>query len=440
MAIIRNYLNEDEENLNPTTNTQSSVVGSGAGNPNDSKAEGTSWTNLQQYLKANEGEGDDIANSALKSTQDRIDSVGSDILNWQTKAKESVDKSVRKDDWSSKIKNADVNGVKNIDSNAFNEWKNLSNYWGANDASGVEGYSDVYKKVGDVKDVIPQTDEWYSQKVLLKKANDGKRYTDGMNMLDLFVARADEDGKKAFSDFQVKNKDFGSKFDSSIKDVNSYIGAKNTQGQKSYDDVMSAIAQKNNEIRGGISGRNSAETDRAFNLAKDKIDATLTQNGINPSDIMNYNDFIEAPEMRDTDLLTQAEIDALNSLAGLEGKSGNLRKSNYAYNINWDKVNAMKPNIAVQENATVATPGRSKSEFGKAIEGGDSTGNPGQDPIGYLESLMGGAVNRATTIPIAVPQQPNPGNQGQTVVNQVGGGAENIKNTVLGKKKIKFGK
>lgn len=76
---MANQLNplDDEENKQVTT-AQSGVVGGGTSDAGGAAA-GSGWTNLNQYLDANKGAGEQIANAAVQDTGNQFASDKSSI-------------------------------------------------------------------------------------------------------------------------------------------------------------------------------------------------------------------------------------------------------------------------------------------------------------------------------------------------------------------------
>lgn len=301
---------------------ESGIVGGGAAPTSQGTGGNTSaWTNLQTYLEANEGQGAGIANAITQKTQANIDAVGKNVQDWEGEAKKRVDEKTRNDDYSSQIKKDPTE----VNQSAFSAWKNLGNYWGAQDATGDSGYAEVYGKAKNAADDIKGANDYYGQNVLAKKsftgdqAGQSRNYTDGMGYLDTFIARADQSGKDAFSNFKDKNTGFDQKIDSAKNNLNSYIQGAGSRGQAAYDSAMNAISGKQKEIHGAADQRFRGASD--LNVGKqmnfDLYDQVYPDVGIQQrAEAGNHVDLNKNFDV--SDVYSQADVDALNSLAGLD--------------------------------------------------------------------------------------------------------------------------
>jgi hypothetical protein len=314
MAFMRNPLDE-EENKKQQTSLQGGVIGAGAPvGPNDSAAKTTGWTSLQKYLEANKGAGGKMADESLAGTQAEVGNTQNAINSWADAASKRANDSTLKDEWSSKIKTGSVDDIAKIDQNAFDAWKNLGNYWGAQDATADSGYDDVFKASQATQDKIKNANTWQGQQQLMKDTY-GKsgRYTSGMGTLDTFVARGDAQDK--FDAFKNSNANFGDNLKNATTNLNT---AKNT-GAANYKNVMDAIAARIQSIQADQSARADAANQEANRLADEAYNSRPHVPGVSYDAITmpkNARGFVT--HTTGADMATQAEIDALNALGGLD--------------------------------------------------------------------------------------------------------------------------
>lgn len=326
MAFIKgpgSWKGEDEEEGSGVIGGGSSVGGMGAAG-----GQGTgSWTNLQQYLKANEGGGERIANSITKSTQDDVDAVGQQRVEFEQKAKKQVDDKTKKDQFSSQI----LADPTKVNKDEYSSWKNLSNYWGANDATGSDGYGQVKGKVDSIQNNINTANDYYGQNVLANNAfgKGPNQYSQGMGYLDTFFARSDQSGKDAFKNFQDRNAGFSKDWNDTSSRVNDYIGGAAGRGQAAYDSTMGAIGQKRNTIKSAAQQRADSNSDKSKAYEHLRSSGPSTGWDVNNESLDKY--VYRNSDFDGNDVLSDPEIEALNALAGFDGSDAVTRGSDNPY-------------------------------------------------------------------------------------------------------------
>ena len=348
MATKKDFLDEQDPN-NQSTSLEASAAGggpTGAGGV-QAKPQGSGWTNLQTYLDANAGQGGQLANAVTKTTQDRVNTADSNAKLWEDAAKTRVDQNTRKegvdgqDAWSNVIRNGSADKVAGIDQNAFNGWKQLSNYWGDKTAEADKGYGDVYGQTQQAKQDIQGAQSYDGQKVLADKAfNQNGRYTRGMGTLDTFLMRGDQAGQQALQGFQDRNKDFGSNLTKATGNVNAYIGGADQRGQQAYNNVLQAIADRRNSIQTDAQGRLPTLVDQANTAATQQVLDRYKGTGFKPSTGVPVS---RAEDVNWTDALGDPDLAALNTLAGIDDDQNTnalSRANRPLVNIDWRRVDA----------------------------------------------------------------------------------------------------
>lgn len=326
MAYVRNPL-EDEENNSQVVSLESGVVGGANASPAPgTTARGTNWTNLQQYLETNKGAGTEIANAALGETNKALNQSKAAIDDWATnKAGKQIADNTQKDVWSDKIKGkSSAELVQTFkDPTAFNAWKNLGNYWSdKKEASDLDGYSEARNANQTALDKINNANTWEGQQQSITDnyKKEAPRYTQGMGVLDTFVARGD--AKDKFDEFKAKNANFGDKFASSIGAVNSRIAEAKQQGQQAQKSVMDALAERikgieNDAIKRGESEQVTKQAEAISGVQSEA--AKQTRRGLGAMTAQNAAQFVkQGGKVNPADFYSEADVEALNQLAGID--------------------------------------------------------------------------------------------------------------------------
>lgn len=354
MASVNKPL-DDEDLINQTTTAQSGIVGNGAAaqDPNTSQAQGSSWTNLQDYLSANKGQGEAIADTTLKNTNDEIAASKKATEDWSTDAKARADANTKQDKYGAQIKNGSAEDVAKLAGDKdYSAWKSLSNYWGATSAGEDSGYADTYNKAQKANDKVNQANTWEGQQVMAKDTF-GKNgtYTDGMGLLDTFVARQDAPNK--FASFQADNKDFAKGIENVQKGFDTYVqgtkgvdgkytGGAYDRGAANYASTMNAIKGKQSDFDKAATDRAGADMDRQFLAAQSQIEAQYKAAGLEaPKSVLGY---VNPDSTYNNKRYTDPEIAALNALADMDddmATTNNYKNvgGNNAYTVDQTMVN-----------------------------------------------------------------------------------------------------
>lgn len=313
--------NDDQNNPNKSTSLESGVIG-GTETPNDnggSAAKGTSWTNLQTYLDTNKGAGNAIADAQLAGINSEIGATNTAVDDWANKANQNVNKGIKQDTWSSKVKGQSSDQISQNfggqQAQAFDAWKKLETYTGPQSAESDEGYQDAYNKSQATKGKIDSANTYEGQQQLSKDAfgKDNNRYSTGMGALDTFVGRADAGNK--YDSFKANNANFGDKITNQVGNVNNSIAQGKAQGVANQKGVMDAISQRLGELQGGVDANKIQTAD--VDKQKGYLRGIVAPSGQKLSD-EQINGMVSAGNYDPSDLYSDADLSAINTLAGID--------------------------------------------------------------------------------------------------------------------------
>jgi hypothetical protein len=316
-----NQEDEDEESGGKGTTVQSGVLGGNQGSGGvaapGTQARGTQWTNLQQYLDTNKGAGNAIARDTLEGTNQEIGNTKGLIGDWAKQAGQRVTDSTLKDEWSDKIKTSSVDDLSKLDKDKFSQWKQLGTYWGNSDAEADTGYGAAKGASDQTWGKIENANTWQGQQGLAKDTyGKGGRYSSGMGVLDAFVARGDAQDK--FDEFKSGNSNFQDNLTAAKTGVNTAIGQAKDTGKANYKSVMDSIAGRIQGIQGEQDARATAANEEADRLSAEAYQRALTDPSVAYDAIKMPKAGSFVTHTTSSDMATQAEIDALNSLGGFD--------------------------------------------------------------------------------------------------------------------------
>lgn len=318
MAIIKDFNEEDQKQ---TLSGESGALGTGAatgssapGTPTGG-AQGSGWTNLQSYLGANQGQAGGLANQIGEQANKQVDTFKS------TKADSAVadiNKAGRSDEASTIV--GDV--AKSADkAKSF-----LSSGYGG---PSVDTYTaGVRNAASQVKDQLGQiTDQGYQKSTLQKLNNRATQpYSSGFAALDSFLVSADPNAKAQLKLTQGRAQEVDDT-------VNQYTGQVQSADKAARDAFASnqqrirdaAKGQYSNILSGAggrVGGQAAQQQQSLMGQAKgivggqqDEFFSGMSDEEIAPFIKQNQN-------FGTTDVLTNDELIALNSLAGIDSTLG----------------------------------------------------------------------------------------------------------------------
>lgn len=253
-----NNQDEDEELqqgaetiVSPQSGTvQSSPVNSSPGGTAAKPVKrGSGWTNLQDYVRANQGQDARMAGDVESRVSSERSSADQAATQFNTAARGSIDQNTVQDT-TSKSLSSDPTQVSAAD---FTKQYNAS-YEGPNSASDVEGFGDVANQVNQFQQKTNQAGDFYGRQNLLSdlygnKDGQSVKYTRGEKNLDSFLLGAGDAGKKSMEDIVNANKNYQQDFNKNYRDaIDSYAG----QAKAKTDQTRNAVQSAYSSALGGL--------------------------------------------------------------------------------------------------------------------------------------------------------------------------------------------
>lgn len=349
MALIDTYEDEEENEITtqgelPAAAPQGSELQKGV-----TPKKGSGWTNLENYISANEA-------GSEKMGQDVVKSIDQNIKSAQSKLGEQVTKtagSAVKDTGLIENLKKDPSAVSRED---FEKQYNAS--WNApSSAQEFDEFGDVQSRVNKTSEAAKQADDFSGRKELLKTAYDEPKYSSGEQRLDSFILGGTNKGQENIKAIREKAYTAKTDWEEILGNFNTQLGdAKDLTNQtaantrSAYD---TAVADWDNKIKEKQSDadlmarKNEAKyLDLLSNLTSGNTDA-YKQAGIDSNvgsylDSLGYNvgnvlergsnkalgDLV-APEMKDdySALLGLRDLDSSYDL-NTTGASGDAFRTN----------------------------------------------------------------------------------------------------------------
>jgi hypothetical protein len=307
MAFQRNPL--DEEKQGQVTSTQSGVTGGGA-NTSGGAAAGSGWTNLNQYLDANQGAGEQLANAAVQDTGNQFASDKSSITDWSKGLQSGLESQKQSDvakagEYQNQAGSAGSNFGQAAQQQSFDAWKKASeNKPGQFEDQG--GYQGAYGAQSRIND---------NQKLIKDPMNQGKivsdtfrkdrpTYSSGMGKLDTFLATAD--GGNALNS---KLQGLAGQYQGD------YLGdSKNAYGA-GVQDLQKTMGKNREDVMGAISNQYKNLKSQAVGGVNQLNDQQLTRwdgGTVGNARDASYADVLDPQKLADLQALTQLSGEAFD--------------------------------------------------------------------------------------------------------------------------------
>lgn len=260
MAYIRDPLKQDEgQQGGGVIGTDGSAI---AGDQASPARPVSNWTNLENYVKGNQGAGSQIADKMLEQGNADVNAAevaGSDFAKNATK---QVDDNTKQDKgYANLFQNGDLSNVSDQQKSDYSAWKSQANYGGPTDAVGANGYNDALSATQKAKDSAARSYTQDSQFGLAKDSlgKGNQNYNSGMSMLDTVLARQAGGGQK-LDDFNSKNSadNIQGKLKTATDSVNTHIGGAAGRGQVYQDAANTALQSRLSGLDQTLSGREAA--------------------------------------------------------------------------------------------------------------------------------------------------------------------------------------
>jgi hypothetical protein len=336
MAIIKDFNEEQQgQQLSGDSGTLSASTGSassGSATPT-ATSQGSGWTNLQSYLGANQGQAGGLANQISQNANEKVDTFNKTDTSKSVAEINKGSQSALAGDYAKDVaKNADK--VKGF----------LSSGYGGPDANVYT--AGIRNSANQVKDELGQLTNQNYQKATLQRLNNKptQAYSSGFGALDSFLVGADPNARAKLTMTQGR----ASEVDNTLNRAQGEINTADTQARQSFDAnknmLRDAARSQYNTLLSGAGTRAEAERASAAERARNEAISNLTGRKTVDKNIANVtydkvDPFIRAnSQFGATDVLTQDELAALNSLSGIDPSLGlsNVKKTdNTAASIDW---------------------------------------------------------------------------------------------------------
>jgi hypothetical protein len=369
MAFIKDFNEEDKQAGQQLSGSSGSVssapTGGGSGPAQPTGNAGSGWTNLQTYLGANQGQAGGLADQIGQDANKKVDEFK------DTKADSTVadiNKQSRTDEaqgyTGDVAKNADQ--VKNF----------LSSGWGGKDTNTyTEG---VRNQANQVKGTLGQLNNQGYQKATLQRLNNTptQAYSSGFGALDSFLVNADPNARAKLTMTQGR----GQEVDQTLNNFTDQVSNAVAGSKKQFDDnkqlLRGATSAQYNNLMGGAQGRvgsvleNQGEDARA--RAGGIVNSRTAGNPLLSGVSVDVNPFVKQNTgFGVSDVATDAEIEALNRLAGIDsnlGLSGLQRTNNQAFSIDESGLQGWLGNKETEAKAAIDAENKRKADEAAARE------------------------------------------------------------------------
>lgn len=432
MAYQQDY-SEDENNQNgqgttigPSSTSNPGAPGSAAGAsgaPNQQPAaKGSGFTNLDQYVGANQDQSKQMATGLTSGIQGQINQNNTDAQAFGNQISQTAKNNTVTD-------NGVISGLQNnasqfSDKNWIDQYnKQTAGYQGPKDVYSSQPYQDLSTRFSNADQQVKGLSTPGGLQSTLKdtygKSNPG--YTQGQNLLDTFLTQSGPGGQ-TLSDFQnsYNGNNALTGWNNQVNDLNSQLG----QAQQTSQATQQATQNAYGSALGGYqdlfakeqqqAGKQSADAGKAAEQERGNLSGysqpSLTDIGVSAPESAwlkqnNYNlgSLVQNPSAQYGlgDIATQGQQSGYQALLGLSPgmqSQYNFSPSNQgsqAYSIDQNALNSihnsynqyldsLKPASSIQSVATpsVPTPGpQQASGFGSVTQLPGFSGQLGQAPV-----------------------------------------------------------
>jgi hypothetical protein len=316
---MANQLNplDDEENKQVTT-AQSGVVGGGTSDAGGAAA-GSGWTNLNQYLDANKGAGEQIANAAVQDTGNQFASDKSSINDWSKGLQDNIAGQKQADtaqaqQYSGQAANAGSNFGQAAQQQSFDAWKKASeNKPGQFEDQG--GYQGAYGAQSRIKDNMNLIKDPNNQSKIIADAfrKNNPTYSSGMGKLDTFLATAD-----GGNSLNQKLSGLAGQYSGD------YLGdSKNAYGA-GVTDLTNTMGKNREDVMGAISNQ--------YKTLKGQADTGVAQMNRGQNTNWAGKTIASANDASYADVLDPNKLADLEALSALSGQSFDANQKNKTFN------------------------------------------------------------------------------------------------------------
>jgi len=195
--------------------------GSSQSGEGDNTASSTGWTNLQNYISANQGQAGKMAETVTGKIGETAQGAiqGKEALS--TNVRSDVDKGTVKDQ--GVIAGLEKDPTK-VSKEAYQSQKNAS-YGGPTDLSSYNEYAQVQKNIGQLGQQLANTESEGGRRALLKDTYARPDYGYGMQALDSYIINASPESQQQIAATKGQYGGLASDWDKTQQDLTGYIGS-----------------------------------------------------------------------------------------------------------------------------------------------------------------------------------------------------------------------
>jgi len=246
--------------------SSASTPSGGSGNGPQNQPKGTSsgsWTNLSNYITANQGNDSEMGNKVKSDIDTQADSATQAGQVYGETANSRIDSGTVRDNGTiDKIKTSPTAITGSADERAKFDTSWNAYYNGPNQANEVEGYQQTGQLYGAVEDSASNAQTYDGRKGLLKSSYARPSYSSGEQSLDSFIMGGGSGGRQAINDIQSNYSNFNNGWGDLVNSVQGNIQAGVDTTNKTREDTRSAVGQ-------GVESYNKTFDDREVLLKEE---------------------------------------------------------------------------------------------------------------------------------------------------------------------------
>lgn len=289
MAYVDENLDEDEGQGGQGSGEVVTSTGTGGTVPSggnqgssqsaqgDDTASSTGWTNLQNYITANQGQAGRMAETVTGKIGETAEAATQGKETLSTNVRSDVDKGTVRDQ--GVISGLESDPTK-VSKEAYQTQRDAS-YGGPTDLSSYNEYAEVQKNIGQLSQQLANTESEGGRRALLKETYDRPDYGYGMQAIDSYIINASPESQQQIAATKDQYGGLASDWDKTQQDLTGYIGQGRATTEKTAADTKAAWER----LFGGASEQVGAAKTQAdqVNTARDARFQSLT-NRLSSSD------------------------------------------------------------------------------------------------------------------------------------------------------------
>lgn len=337
-------------------------VGSGGPAPQTSAPHGSgSFVNLQNYLTANQGQSQAMADKVggyvgdkAQQAQSGLDSVAKDFGSQVQRGTQTVDQSLV-----DRARNfaLDDKGIKSL-GNAYQQGYAGPAYQNWQDQSAA-----AKGAVDNAYDNIKATGDYQGEKALLGQVYGGPQYTRGLQSLDSALISRDQGAQQSLKGVRDKFANLKSYYDTASQGVQGQIDQAQKTSQATHDVYGNAIKQGGATLQGQLQKQADAMNTQRKGDYLSALTAAKTYDRDHPDGPHKVDYLKENAPVTGNQMMTADQAARLNALYGIIGQKpvSAAKPIDAAYTFDQQRWDADQP--------VAAAPSQQKITFGSSNEG-----------------------------------------------------------------------